>query len=267
MAKLTQAQLAELNKTFEDRTPAELIRWAWRMFGTRVAAISAMQKSGCVVCHMLSQTPEDEGGRIPVLFVDTGVMFAETLETRDRIRDTYGLDVRSLSPTLTMAEQTTKHGVLYLTVEGQAECCHMRKVEPLQEIAGQFDAFISSLRRSDGGARGQIPILSIDPEMSVLRINPMANFDDQQMASYVEEHDVISNPLHDQGYATIGCNRCTTPIIEGEPKRAGRWRHLGPWSQYCGINPTDLMDPNELAVEFSQDLVDRILGQKTDFMI
>lgn len=267
MARLTQAQLAELNKTFEDRTPAELIRWAWTTFGTRVAAISAMQKSGCVICHMLSQTTADEGGEIPVLFVDTGVMFGETLETRDRIVAEYGLNVRPLSPKLSMAEQTEKRGVLYVTVEGQAECCHLRKVEPLLEVADQYDALISSLRRSDGGARGQIPILSIDPEMNAVRINPMANFTDELMKSYLAEHTVITNPLHEQGYATIGCNRCTTPVIEGEPKRAGRWRHLGPWSQYCGINPTDLMDPNELAVDFEQDLIDRILGQKTDFMI
>lgn len=267
MARLTQAALADLNKTFEERTPAELIRWAWNTFGSRVAAISAMQKSGCVICHMLSRTAANEGGQIPVLFVDTGVMFQETLETRDRISEEYGLDVRSLSPTLSMVDQTAKHGVLYLTVEGQAECCHMRKVEPLLAIANQYDALISSLRRSDGGARGQVPILSIDQEMNALRINPMANFDDEQMASYLGEHDVITNPLHEQGYATIGCNRCTTPVIEGEPKRAGRWRHLGPWSQYCGINPTDLMDPTEIYAEFDQDLVDRVLGQKTDFVI
>lgn len=267
MARLTQAQLSELNKTFEERTPTELIRWAWTTFGDRVAAISAMQKSGCVVCHMLSTLPVEEGGQIPILFVDTGVMFAETLETRDRISQQYGVNIRTLSPALTMAEQTEKHGVLYISVEGQTQCCHMRKVEPLLAVTDQYDAMISSLRRSDGGARGRVPILSIDPEQQVLRINPMANFDDDQMKSYLEENEVITNPLHEQGFATIGCNRCTTPVIEGEPKRAGRWRHLGPWSQYCGINPTDLADPNELSVEFDQDLIDRILGQKTDFMI
>lgn len=267
MARLTQAQLTELNKTFEERTPAELIRWAWTMFGDRVAAISAMQKSGCVICHMLSKLSAEDGGQIPVLFVDTGVMFAETLETRDRIVESYGLSVRTLTPKLTMRQQTEQHGVLYISVEGQAQCCHMRKVEPLLDVAGQYDAFISSLRRSDGGARGRVPILSIDPEQQVLRINPMANFSDEQMAAYLQDNEVITNPLHEQGYATIGCNRCTTPVIDGEPKRAGRWRHLGPWSQYCGINPTDLADANELAVDFDQDLVDRILGQKTDFMI
>ena len=77
----------------------------------------------------------------------------------------------------------------------------------------------------------------------------------------------LAEELHKQGYTTIGCNRCTTPVLPGEPKRAGRWRHLGPWSVYCGINPTDLDPERSPAVEFSQDLVDRILGRQTDFMI
>ena len=263
MARLTQKQLNNLAANFEERTPDELLRWAFDIFGDRVAAISAMQKSGSVICHMISELKL----RIPVLFVDTGVMFQETLETRDRIASELGLDVRTLRAELTMAEQTEKHGVLYLDVDGQQKCCHMRKVEPLLQEQGNFDALIGSLRRSDGGKRGDCPILAIDQEMNAVRINPMANFTDEQMAAYYEAHDVIINPLHSQGYASIGCNRCTTPVMPGEPKRAGRWRHLGPWSSYCGINPTDTDDGSSTGIDLPQDLVDRILGQKTDFMI
>ena len=103
--------------------------------------------------------------------------------------------------------------------------------------------------------------------MNAIRINPLAAFTDEQMETYIKENHVILNPLHDQGYSTIGCNRCTTPVMPGEPKRAGRWRHLGPWSQYCGINPTDLDEDTSPSVDLPQDLIDRILGQKTDFMI
>ena len=112
MPRLTQARLLDLNKSFDDRSPEDLLRWTKEIFGQRVAAISAMQKSGSVVCHLLSQLRLN----IPVLFVDTGVMFRETLETRDRIAKEYGLDVQTLSPLQTMAEQKAAHGVLYLTV-------------------------------------------------------------------------------------------------------------------------------------------------------
>ena len=263
MARLTQADLADLNTTFEERTPQELIVWAKTVFGDRVAAISSMQKSGNVICHMLHGMEMD----LKVLFVDTGVLFQETLDTRDRLMKEYNLDVVTLHPRRTMAEQTAELGVLYLSVEGQQQCCEMRKNEPLYAVADRYDALIGSLRRSDGGKRSQCPILAVDVTMNCLRINPLVNFTDEQMADYIEQNEVILNPLHEQGYSTIGCNRCTTPIMPGEPKRAGRWRHLGPWSVYCGINPTDLSLDTSSAIELPQDLVDRILGRETDFVI
>src|SRR5690606_26215269 len=140
-----------------------------------------------------------------------GVMFEETLATRDRIRDEYGLSIRTLRPRQTMEQQTAEFGVLYLSVEGQKQCCHARKVEPLLAVKDQFDALIGSLRRSDGGRRGDCPILAIDQEMNALRINPLAAFSDEQLDAYIRDNNVIVNPLHEQGFSTIGCNRCTTP--------------------------------------------------------
>jgi phosphoadenosine phosphosulfate reductase len=263
MARLSQAALQQLNRDFDDRSADDLLRWAHEIFGNRLAAISAMQQSGSVVSHMIHRLKLN----IPILFVDTQVMFAETLETRDRLANEYGLDIRTLLPELTMEEQTARYGILYLSVDGQKQCCHMRKVEPLIKVKGQYDALISSLRRSDGGRRGDCPILAVDPEMNALRINPLANTTDEQLHAYIEEHKVIVNPLHAQGYSTIGCNRCTTPVMPDEPKRAGRWRHLGPWSIYCGINPTDMDEATSQAIDLPQDLVDSILGEKTDFII
>lgn len=262
-ARLRQLDLIELNRAFEDRTPEELIRWAVEVFGDRIACLSAMQKAGNALCHMLYSL----GLQLDVLFVDTGVLFEETYETRDRIRDEYQLNVITLKPDRTMAEQTAELGVLYLTPEGQKQCCELRKTQPLLKVAGKYDALLGSLRRADGGRREACPILSVDPRMNCLRVNPLVNFSSEQLAAYIAEHNVVINPLHAQGYPTIGCNRCTTPVLPDEPKRAGRWRHLGPSSMYCGINPTDLDPDLSPAIELSQDLVDRILGRKTDFVI
>lgn len=263
MARLTQADLVDLNRTFEERTPMELIEWTQEIFGDRVAAISSMQKSGNVVCHMMHA----HDIRLRVLFVDTGVLFQETLDTRDRLQSEYGLEIVTLHPQKTMEEQTAELGVLYLSPEGQGECCELRKTEPLVQVSGDYDCLIGSLRRSDGGKRAQCPILAVDPKLNVLRVNPLVNLDDDDLLAYIDQNDVIVNPLHEQGYATIGCNRCTTPVMPNEPKRAGRWRHLGPWSMYCGINPTDLDPSKSPYVEFEQDLVDRVLGRETDYMI
>lgn len=263
MARLSQADLAELNRTFDDRSPQELLLWAKEIFGDRIAALTSMQEAGNVVCHMLKSVPVN----MPVVFVDTGVLFQETLDTRDRLAQEYGLQIQTLTPAQTMEQQTEQLGILYLTPDGQKQCCELRKNEPLDRVRGQYDALIGSLRRADGGRRGTCPILAVDTRLNVLRINVLANFEDEQMESYISTHSVILNPLHKQGYSTIGCNRCTTPVLPGEPKRAGRWRHLGPWSVYCGINPTDLDPQRAPAVDFPQDLIDRILGRSTDFMI
>lgn len=265
MARLIQADLNELNAAFENRPPQELLAWAKTTFGDRVAALSSMQKSGCALCHMLHTVPN---AKMPVMFVDTGVMFQESLETRDRIAEAYELEVRSLSPKQTMVEQTQEHGVLYLTPEGQKQCCDLRKTQPLLQVADEFDAIVGSLRRSDGGRREICPVLAIDTRMNCVRINPLVLIDDSQLNAYLADHQVITNPLHDQGFATIGCNRCTTPVLPNEPRRAGRWRHLGPWSVYCGLNPTDLDPAKAPALDFSPDLIDRILGrEQIDFMI
>ncbi len=263
MARLSQADLVDLNRTFEERTPQELLLWAQEMFGDRLAALSSMQRAGSVICHMLKSIPV----KMPVLFVDTGVLFEESLATRDRIIKEYGLEVRTLVPEQSMEEQTAELGVLYLDPEGQKQCCELRKSAPLDAVKDDYDALIGSLRRADGGQRGSCPILAVDPRLNVMRINPLVNFTDEEMDEYGSREDVIVNPLHSQGYSTIGCNRCTTPVIPGEPKRAGRWRHLGPWSVYCGINPTDLDPERSPAIDLPQDLVDRLLGRSTDYMI
>ncbi|MCH2203661.1 MAG: phosphoadenylyl-sulfate reductase [Fuerstiella sp.] len=263
MSRLSQADLMDLNRTFEDRSPEELLLWAREMFEDRLAALSSMQRTGSVICHMLQSIPV----KMHVLFVDTGVLFEESLATRDRIIAEYGLEVRTLSPQKTMLQQTAELGVLYLSPEGQKQCCELRKSAPLDAVKEEYDALIGSLRRADGGQRGACPILAVDPRLNVLRINPLVNFTDEQLDEYTREQDVITNPLHNQGYTTIGCNRCTTPVMPGEPRRAGRWRHLGPWSVYCGINPTDLDPEQSPSIDLPQDLVDRILGRSTDYMI
>ena len=115
MPKMSQADLSDLNQTFEERTPQELLAWSKTVFGDKVVAISAMQEAGSVVCHMISTLKLG----IRVLFVDTGVMYQETLDTRDRLMKEYGLDIVTLHPKQTMEDQTQQHGILYLTVEGE----------------------------------------------------------------------------------------------------------------------------------------------------
>src|SRR4051812_21210805 len=104
MPRLSQADLVDMNKSFEERTPQELIEWGMSIFGKRIAALSSMQRAGSVIAHMLHTMHAD----VPILFVDTGVLFEESLQTRDKIAEEYNLEVRTLKPKQTMAEQTAQ---------------------------------------------------------------------------------------------------------------------------------------------------------------
>lgn len=259
--RLTAKDLEPINARLEACTPEEVLQWTHQTFGKRAAVMSAMQKAGCVVCHLVSVL--GIGGDVPILFVDTGVNFRETIDTVDRIGREYKLRMISLHPKRTMAEQCAAEGVLYLTKEGQERCCHLRKHEPLEQLKGQYDALIASLQRSSGGRRGAVPILALDTELNLIRVHPLARWGNEVVEQYIKHHKVIYNPLHDQGYPTISCDRCTSPVVEGEEERAGRWRHLANAVQYCNINPTDRKkkaDAPEPSVELDAATAERILA-------
>lgn len=257
-ARIAASDLAALNEKLTPLTAAELIAWAHKAFGRRLSLLSAFQEAGCVLCHMIAQAGIQDS--VDILFVDTGVNFAETLDTVESIRHKYGLRVRTLKPALTMAEQTAKLGVLYLTPDGQKRCCHIRKTEPLLPLRGQYDGMLSSLRREEGGARGNIAPVVIDQQLNVLRVHPLLSMTRAEMEAYIAEHKVIINPLHAQGYPTVSCNRCTTPVLEGEDERAGRWRHLENAAKYCGINPTDRKKAAvEESIELDKAVAERVL--------
>jgi phosphoadenosine phosphosulfate reductase len=234
--KLTQRDLERPNHALAGRSPIAILTWAFETFGRRAAILTSMQRAGAVLCHMADRAGFDSD----VLFVDTGVLHAETLAARDRLASTHShLKVKTLAPRQTFEEQTEELGLLYLSKEGQERCCDLRKSEPLRNERGNYDALIGALRRDEGGGRAAVELLAIDPEMGALRVHPLALQTSDELAAYVRSHpDVVVNKLHLMGFPTIGCFPCTTPVRPDEPERAGRWRHLADVA-YCGINPTD----------------------------
>jgi phosphoadenosine phosphosulfate reductase len=244
--RLFRKDLEAVNRRLETRSPLDILKWASATFGARGAILSSMQRAGSVLCHMA----DSAGLAFDVVFVDTGVLHKETLETRDRLAKSHThLRVVTLSPVRAFAEQTRDEGLLYLTREGQERCCDLRKSAPLRAIRGKYDAFVTALRRGEGGARAKINVLELDDEMAALRVHPFVNFGKADLEGYAAEHaGVALNPLHAMGFPTIGCFPCTTPVRPDEPERAGRWRHLA-GVDYCGINPTDRAQQAEAFLE------------------
>jgi phosphoadenosine phosphosulfate reductase len=234
--RFTRQSLASINARFETRSPLEILHFAQATFGLRAAILCGMQRAGTALCHMADRA----GLGFDVVFVDTGVMHDQTLQTRDELQATHPrLKVVTLSPARTFARQTEEEGLLYLSRGGQERCCDMRKSEPLRAVRGRYDAFVSALRRGEGGARAKINVFELDQEMGALRVHPFVGLTPPDLDRYIAEHpDVVVNPLHAMGFLSIGCFPCTTPVRDDEPERAGRWRHLA-GVDYCGINPTD----------------------------
>jgi phosphoadenosine phosphosulfate reductase len=145
----------------------------------------------------------------------------------------------TLAPEETFQAQTKRLGVLYLSKEGQEQCCDLRKSAPLRAVRGRWHALVGALSREEGGRRASVPFVAIDEELGAIRVHPLAATSREALDAYAASHEgVVHNPLHAMGFPSIGCYTCTTPVRPDEPERAGRWRHLADVT-YCGINPTD----------------------------
>jgi phosphoadenosine phosphosulfate reductase len=228
--------VARANERLAKLHPVAILARVHAAFGPKAAILSSMQRSGAILCHMAHRVGLD----LDVAFVDTGVLHPETLATRDALQAAHpGLRVVTLQPAETFAAQTRRLGVLYLSKEGQEQCCDLRKSAPLRAVRGQWDALIGALSREEGGRRAAVPFLALDEELGALRVHPLAATTRAELDAYAAANpDVVRNPLHDMGFPSIGCYTCTTPVRPDEPERAGRWRHLADVT-YCGINPTD----------------------------
>jgi phosphoadenosine phosphosulfate reductase len=234
--RIGRDELLSLNQRFAHASPESILEFTHQHFGKQAAILSSMQRAGTLLCHWANH----HGLAFDVLFVDTGVLHTETLATRDQLQATHRhLNVITLAPSRSFADQCHEEGVLYLSKEGQERCCDLRKSDPLRSVKGHYHALLGALRRSEGGARSKVEVFDLDTEMNALRIHPFAHLTSESLAAYQEKHaDIVVNPLHFMGFPTIGCFPCTTPVLPEESERAGRWRHLAGVT-YCGINPVD----------------------------
>ncbi len=212
-----------------------LMAWAVDRWRDRIALSVSFGGGGIVLAHMLARIAPS----VPVVFLDTGMHFAETLAYRDRFARRYGLALRIISPDddpgpLYLTDPDDDPGPLYLT--DPDGCCTIRKVEPMQRVLREFDAWISAVRRDQSSSRATLePVERHDADGRPLaKIHPLAAWSRADVWRYISEHEIPYHPLLDQGYTSIGCAPCTQPTIAGEPERAGRWRGAGKLE--CGLH-------------------------------
>jgi phosphoadenosine phosphosulfate reductase len=196
----------------------------------RAAISCSFQAGGLALLHMVLRYEPD----IPVLFVDTGYHFPETLEFRDRLADEWGLNLVNLTAGQTVAEQETELGQLYRTDPDR--CCDLRKVEPLYRALEQFDVWFTGLRRDQGGIRTGTRKLErrlLPTGKVVEKVNPLAGWTGQQVEAYLTAHGIPRHPLYEFGFASIGCAPCTDLPVDPADLRSGRW---GGRKLECGLH-------------------------------
>lgn len=226
------AELSEQSESLESSHPREIIQWAIDRFGDRLTMGTAFGPEGMVILHMIAQIDPT----MHVFNLDTGYQFKETLELRDRVADRYGIDVKLMRPELTVEEYERQHdGPLYKTNPNQ--CCFDRKIKVLHRAIEGKHAWISAIRRDQSTDRSKAAIIGWDKKFSLVKINPLANWTKQDVWRMVTGEDVPYNPLHDQGYTSIGCWPCTRAVMFGEDERAGRWS--GTAKTECGLHSLD----------------------------
>jgi phosphoadenosine phosphosulfate reductase len=221
--------LATYNRQLDGKSPQEILRWTVEAFHPRLTMATAFGAEGCCLIHMLA---EIEPG-VHLFNLDTGYQFPETLALRERIRERYGITVELVQPDTTVAEYEAEHGgPLYSHRPDQ--CCHDRKILPLRRVVVGYDAWISAIRRDQTGDRAAAGIVQWDAKFGLVKVNPLLAWTKRDVWTFVVQHDVPYNPLHDQGYPSIGCWPCTKPVKEGDDERAGRW--AGTVKKECGLH-------------------------------
>ena len=225
--------VSDLNVRFQDEHPREILRWALLESGLeRMAIASAFQADGTAVMHMAVEIRPD----VPVLFLETGFHFRETLDFKKRLTERLGLNVVDLKGDYTPETQAVEFEPrLYERDPGR--CCEGNKVIPFNRALRSLDAWITAFRRDSAFTRGDAPIVDqyeLEPGKTLVKVNPIANWTKRQIWGYLKENDLPHNPLYDLGYPTIGCAPCTRMIFPGEDERAGRW--AGERKTECGIH-------------------------------
>jgi phosphoadenosine phosphosulfate reductase len=205
----------------------EILGWALQKFHPRLAVAASMADT--VVAHMASRQHAD----VPVVFLDTGYHFAETLGTADAVETVYDVQLVRIRPALTVAEQDAAYGERLYERDPDA-CCRMRKVEPLERGLAPYLAWASGLRRDEADSRSDARAVEWDARRQRVKINPLVAWTQDDVDAYVAENNVLVNPLLSDGYASIGCAPCTRRVASGEDARAGRW--AGSAKTECGLH-------------------------------
>ncbi len=224
----TEKELAALNARFEQASAEDILRWAWETFGPSVVASSSFQTQSVPLLHLISRVCP----AMPILFIDTGFHFPETLAFRDDLQARYGLNIVTVHPEITKSELFRRYGEGLYRRDPDL-CCYINKVRPMQKALEGKLAWVTGVRRDQTAHRAKLRTLELQPT-GILKIHPLLRWTKEDIAAYRERHQLPVHPLYHLGYLSVGCAPCTRPVLVGENERAGRWADSG--KTECGLH-------------------------------
>jgi phosphoadenosine phosphosulfate reductase len=227
------AQVSGLNDWYRLHSANAVLSHALRSLEPRkLALVSSFGAESVVLLHMVSVIRRDT----PVIFVDTQMLFAETLVYQQELAERLGLsDIRIIRAADTDLQAQDPDDTLHQS--DPDACCSLRKTVPLERALDGFDGWITGRKRFQGGARTALDFFETEDGTGRMKVNPLAHWTPEDMHTYMKENRLPRHPLVARGYPSIGCIPCTTPVAEGEDPRTGRWRGLD--KTECGIHFTN----------------------------
>ena len=229
-----------------DAPPEEILAAVARRFAGRVAFASSLGAEDQVLTHMIATAALD----IPIFTLDTGRLFPETYDLLDRTAKHYGLCIKTYFPAAAEVEKMVDRDGVNLfrdSIEARHRCCEVRKIMPLRRAQLELDAWICGLRSGQGATRQKVESAEWDQLADMVKVNPLASWDEAHVWEYIRAHDVPYNPLHDEGFPSIGCAPCTRAVAAGEDWRAGRWWWEQPEQRECGLHDRAARIPGSAA--------------------
>ena len=226
-ARALQLLAEQAGRDLDTASAQDVLRWAADVFGDRFVIASSMGDG--LLAHLAASVAPG----VHLLFLDTGYHFAETIGTRDAVAQVYDVDVRTVLPLLSVGQQDAQHGPELYRRDPDA-CCAMRKVEPLARGLEPYTAWASGIRRDEAVTRRDTPVVAWDAKRSMVKVNPVATWTQEQADAYIADNGVLVNPLAYDGYPSIGCAPCTRRVAPVEDPRSGRWADSG--KTECGLH-------------------------------
>jgi phosphoadenosine phosphosulfate reductase len=228
-----ELDLERINAVLESAAPQEILRWAVATYQPRLTMATAFGPEGCILIHMLAEIDPT----VRIFNLDTGYQFPETLALRDRIAARYGIEVELVGSPVSVAQYEALNGGPVYSHDPD-RCCRERKILPLRQAVVGYDAWISAIRADQSADRARARIVAWDAKFQLMKVNPLLRWSRRDVWAFILAHEVPYNPLHDQGYPSIGCWPCTRAVAPGvTDERAGRW--VGQAKTECGLHSLD----------------------------